>query len=174
MIHREFVLKHLAPWFVSGASSLYVVARARRLSRARASRAPLSDFLMNQSDMILALCGSPVVWYLTRPNRLLRSRNGTGTRGGPPTGQFVSPLHQLRQVFTALMIGTGLLVRKASQGKTAELMTLALRLHQIVREGVGVLATIDDLRLGDLLEADTTAYAAYVANTNNGQQAVRR
>lgn len=142
MLQREIAIEHVAPWLVSGASGLYILARARRLSEAQPSHDPLSHFLRGQSDMILMLCGSQLVWYVTRrrrrrPQRLPRS-NGTWA----PTALA---MHQLRQVFTALIIGTGLLARKASAGKAPGLAGLAQRLHSIARDGARILADLDEL-----------------------------
>ena len=148
MLQRQILVEHVAPWLVSGASGLYVMARTRRLSLARASKAPLTHFLVHQSDVILMLCGSPAVWYFVRRHRR-RSRSEPGDVVFGPTAQAI---HQLRQIFTALQIGTGLLARKISVGKTADLASLALRLNRIVRDGIKILSTMGDPYLPDLVD----------------------
>ena len=151
MLYRRVALEQIAPWLVSGASGFYIVARARRLSRARASRAPLADFLVAQSDMILLLFGSPAVWHFTRQMWQNKRRNGR-TPNSAPRQMPPGPFHQLREVFTALLIGTGLIIRKASAGKTGEVVEVAMRLHKVVHDGIDALATVEDRRLGDLLD----------------------
>jgi hypothetical protein len=155
MVDRQIPLDKVAPWVVSGASGLYIVVRARRLSMAKPNRASLPNFLRDQSDMILMLLGGPMVWHLF--HRLPR-------RGAQGDGRklMLNAFHQLRQVFTALLIGTGLLMRKASEGKTAEVITLAQRLHRIVREGAAVLASVDELRLLDLVDPPGDASDTFI------------
>lgn len=134
MIHRELDIERIVPWLVSGASGLYVLARMRRFSRAEPSADPLPRFLIDQSDVILTLCSSPVVWYLSR-------RRSAGRRLGATS----RALHQLRQVFTAMVIGTGLLARRGRAAKQRELAALAQRLHDIVRDGSYLLSDLDEL-----------------------------
>jgi hypothetical protein len=130
---------------VSGASGLYIVVRARHLSLAQPNQVPLPNFLRDQLDLILMVAGGPMVWHLF--HRL--PRHSAHTEGQQLTP---NPFHQLRQVFTALLLGTGLLMRKLSEGKTAEVVALVQRLHKIARDGVVVLASIDEPRLLDLLD----------------------
>jgi hypothetical protein len=148
MLQRQIPVEHVAPWLVSGASGLYIMARARRLSLARASKAPLSHFLMHQSDVILMLCGSPAVWYFVRRHRRRLRIDARDVAFGP-TAQAI---HQLRQIFTALQIGTGLLARKITAGKTADLASLAQRLNRTVRDGIEILSTMGEPYLPDLVD----------------------
>ena len=140
MISRHISLGPLAPWLVSGAAGCYIMARARQLSRARASRLPWPHFLAQQSDVVLILCGSPAVWHFARrrtmhwPIHLAEGDRDYLTAG---------VAHQLRQVFTVLLVGLGMITRKAAEGKTAELAVLALRLQHITRGGAGILAALD-------------------------------
>src|SRR5689334_11310202 len=112
MIRQNVGLDQVVPWLVSGASGCYILARARKLSRAKASRVPWSRFLARQSDVILMLCGGPAVWHLAKRWRAARQYMSY------PDHERASPLagavHQLRQVFTVLLIGLGLIVRRAS------------------------------------------------------------
>lgn len=147
MLDHQKLLNKIAPWMVSGASGLYIVVRARHLSMAQPNHDPLPNFLRDQLDLLLMVAGGPMVWHLFhRP-----PRRTAHTEGQPST---LNPFHQLRQVFTALLLGTGLLMRKVSEGKTAEVAALVQRLHKIARDGVVVLASIDEPRLLDLLDID--------------------
>jgi hypothetical protein len=160
MLHRQLALDQVAPWLVSGASGCYIVARARRLSRAKASRVPWSRFLLNQSDMILMLFGSPAIWHLTRRRSPIQTamRKGTGDR----ETISASVTHQLRQIFTVLLIGLGLIARRAAEGRPTELIALAHRLQNVVRTGAHVLAVLDDPYSDRLLTAEAVAYNVQV------------
>src|SRR3712207_4969677 len=126
MMPRQLTIQQAAPWLVSSASGLYIMASARNLSLAEASNAKLAHSLVHQSDVVLMLCGCPALWYFTH-NRAARKEALQDAQA--------RAIHQLRQVFTALMIGTGLLARKAAAGKTANLAALARRLNKIAHEG---------------------------------------
>src|SRR4051812_45662440 len=135
-------IEQAAPWLVSSVSGLYIMARARHLSLAEASDAKLVHFLFRQSDVVLILCGCPALWYVTH-NRQARNEILYGAQA--------RALHQLRQVFTALMIGTGLLTRKATAGKTANLAALAQRLNKIAHDGAITLEELGDPYPFDLI-----------------------
>jgi hypothetical protein len=143
MIQRQMSIEQAAPWLVSSVSGLYIMARARHLSLAEASNARLAHFLFRQSDVVLMLCGCPAVWYFTH-GRL-------GRKEALHSAQ-ARAIHQLRQVFTALMIGTGLLARKAAAGKTANLAALARRLNKIAHDGAITLEELGDPYPLDLLD----------------------
>jgi len=136
-------IEQAAPWVVSSVSGLYIMARARHLSLSEASSAKLAHFLFRQSDVVLMLCGCPALWYFAH-NRPARNEMLYGAQA--------RALHQLRQVFTALMIGTGLLARKAAAGKTANLAALARRLNKIAHDGAITLEEFGDAYPPDLLE----------------------
>lgn len=132
---------------VSGGSCLYAIVRARHLSMAEASDAPLAAFLMRQSDMILLLCGGPVVWYVSQ-RRQHASALGSGqvVRGGAARA-----IHHLRQVFAALLLGTEMLERK-SNAEPQTIAALSQRLNLVVREGIGDLALLGEPYPPDLLD----------------------
>src|SRR4051812_48608157 len=132
MISRNIALDQIVPWLFSGASGCYILARVRKLSLAKASRAPWPRFLARHSDVILILCGSPAVWHLARRWRTAQRYVSYPKRAR--TMVLASVNHQLRQVFTVLLIGLGLIVRKAGDGKSAELISLARRLQEIIRD----------------------------------------
>jgi len=119
------------------------MARARHLSLSEASDATLAHFLFRQSDVVLILCGCPALWYVAR------SRH-TGNEA--LHAARARAIHQLRQVLTALMLGTSLLARRASAGKTAHLAALARRLNKIAPDGALKLEQLGDLYPLDLLD----------------------
>jgi hypothetical protein len=118
------------------------MARNRKLSRADPSDASLLRFLAGQSDVILLLCGGPAIWHLARQHRA--KRRGTRSSDGDRATLTTGVSHQLRQVFTVLLLGLGMIARKAGEGKTAELLSLVRRLQQVTRMGAYVLAAIDE------------------------------
>jgi len=143
MVQRQMSIEQAAPWLVSSVSGLYIMARARHLSLSEASDAKLAQFLFRQSDMMLMLCGCPALWYFA-----LRRQHGNEMLYGAQA----RAMHQLRQVFTALMIGTGLLARKAAAEKTANLAMLARRLNKIAHDGAIMLEELGDPYPPDLLD----------------------
>jgi hypothetical protein len=135
IIQRQMSIEQAAPWLVSSVSGLYIIARARHLSLAEASNTKLTHFLFRQSDVVLMLCGCPALWYFI---------HGRTARQEALHDAQARAIHQLRQVFTALMIGTGLLARKAAAGKTANLAALARRLNKIAHDGAVTLEELGD------------------------------
>jgi len=142
MIHRQLPIDQLAPWLVSGASGCYVLARARQLSRAKASRAPWPRFLARQSDVILMLCGSPAVWHFVRRRHaaLRQARAVDDDQAILAAGA----IHRLRQVFTVLLLGLGMIARKAAHSSPADLAALAVRLQNVARTGARILSALDE------------------------------
>jgi len=74
-------------------------------------------------------------------------------------------IHQLRQVFTALMIGTGLLARKAAAGKTTNLVALAQRLNKLAHDGAITLEQLGAPYPPDLIELPTAQRNGAQTNT---------
>jgi hypothetical protein len=136
-------IEQAAPWLVSSVSGLYIMARARHLSLSEASNVKLAHFLFRQSDVVLILCGCPALWHFAR------SRQHAGQE--MLYGAQARAIHQLRQVFTALMIGTGLLARKASASQNANLAALARRLNKISHDGAITLEELGEPYPPDLL-----------------------
>jgi hypothetical protein len=149
VIQRHVTVERAAPLLVSSVSGLYIMARARRLATDQATEAPLLRFLLGQSDVILMLCGSPAVWYVAQRRRLEKRQPGTSEFVRGSTARAV---HQLRQVFTALLLGTELLARKASAGKTGEIGKLARRLNNVVRDGLDALSALGEPYPSDLVD----------------------
>lgn len=135
---RSTQWQKIAPWLCSGASTVYAVARARQLSRSEASTDPLLRFLVQQSDVVMVLCGSTAVWYAVVRRRA--AYDNTPTQPSVVDPQLV---RQLRQVLSALLLGIGLLERRIEQGAYAQLGALAKRLHAVVRQGAIVLDQIE-------------------------------
>jgi hypothetical protein len=154
MVQRQISIEQATPWLVSSVSGLYIMARARHLSRSEASDAKLTHFLFRQSDVVLILCGCPALWYFARKRP---------TEPEVLHGTQARAIHQLRQVFTALMLGTGLLARKAAAGKTANLAALARRLNKIAHDGA---LTLDEL--GDLYPPTVRAQSNSYLGSANG------
>jgi hypothetical protein len=138
MIERNLQIEQIAPWLISGASSCYIVARARQLSQARASSATWVHFLARQSDVILALCSCPAVWHIARRHamKVRPARSAVGDHNGLTAGA----VHQLRQVFTVLLLGLGMVGRRVKDRKTAALIQRMLRM---TRMGANLLSTLD-------------------------------
>ena len=141
MLPRQVSVNQIAPWVVSGVSGCYIVFRNRKLSQATASDAPLLRFLADQSDVILLLCGSPALWHLVQRRTIARhlARNG-GTYHGIVAGAN----HQLRQVFTVLLLGLGMIGRKLDEHKPEEIPALLRRLQQAARTGAYLLAALEE------------------------------
>lgn len=156
MIHEHATIERIVPWVVSGASGLYVVVRTRSLSRAKASSDPLLYFLLNQVDLLLMLCGSPVIWYAANRRR---QRNGQLM-----TEAHLSPeqMHRMRQVFSALLLGIGMLERRLRRNNTTEMAALVQRLHTIVREGIGLLRASETPSAPAALAAENSRYPASI------------
>jgi hypothetical protein len=144
MLEYHFEIEQIAPWLISGASGCYVVVRARQLSRAKASKSTWFRFLAKQSDMLLALCGCPAIWHVARRRAKLRrpGHDASGDRQSLTT----NTVHQLRQVFTVLLLGLGMIARRANDGKTA---ALARRLQRVTRIGASLLNALDEPTAAD-------------------------
>ncbi len=142
------VIKRAAPLVVSSGSCLYAIVRARRLSLDEPSDATLLSFLLSQSDMILLLCGGPVVWYITQR----RQHHHAFGVGEVVHGTAARAIHQLRQVFSALLLGTELLERRSAAIEQKSLVELSRRLNSVTREGIAELAKLGDPYAPDLLD----------------------
>jgi hypothetical protein len=141
------MIKRAVPLMVSSGSCVYAIVRARRLSLGEPSDATLLSFLLHQSDMILLLCGGPVVWYITQRRQ---HRLGPGF-GHVVHGTAARAIHQLRQVFSALLLGTELLERRLTAAEQKSLVELSQRLNAVTREGIAELAKLGEPYAPDLL-----------------------
>ena len=148
MLIQSPVIKRAAPLVVSSGSCLYAIARARRLSLDDASDATLLSFLLRQSDMILILFGGPVVWYVAQR----RQRQVALGVGKVVYGTAARTVHRLRQIFSALLLGTELLERRSAAAEQASLVELSQRLNSVAREGIVELAKLGEPHPPDLLD----------------------
>jgi len=113
------------------------------LSRQPETDAPFHSFLLKITDVVLALGGaSVVIWQLAQHKpRQYTSANGSATQT-TNTSVITRVVHELRQIFTALLLGLGIIKRKADTGDTGAIPGLVKRLNAVVRRGVDVVDTL--------------------------------
>lgn len=152
MIPHMPMIKRAAPLVISGASSIYVVLRARRLSMAEPSDVSLLRFMISQPDLITVLVGVPASWYVTQRRQAAQRRaNGLhNDTAGVAHGAAAQAIHSLRQVFSVLLLGTDLLARKAAKLEQADLEAMARRLKTVIRQGISLLAVLGEPHPPDL------------------------
>jgi hypothetical protein len=140
----HFAPRRVVPYVISGASGAHILARLWRLSRAPARNAPLHQFLARHSDIMLVLCSSYMaVWRLAkRHHQDNLMTNGQYTdRLTPAVRQHT--VHQLRQVFTALLLGLGMISRRLAANKADTIPNLVQRLRSVVAEGIQLVNALD-------------------------------
>jgi len=133
----------VAPYLLSGASEVYILVRLWRLNRRVADDEPAHLFLFKNTDVILVLTGIPVVWHIAQRKKQPRTRahnSDSRKMAQPIIGQVV---HQLRQVFTGLLLGLGLIKRKANNKESIDILRLVDRLQNIVAEGIQAVNKLD-------------------------------
>lgn len=136
MFLQSTTIRRAAPLLISSASGVYVVLRARRLSMADPYEGPLWQFLLEQSDLLTVLAGVPVCWYVVqRRPRVSQGKTDTAPPG-MLRGRAARAAHALRQSFSALLLGTELLARRAAEADQPDLARLAERLNRVVRQGI--------------------------------------
>jgi hypothetical protein len=148
---RQYVTpRRVAPYVIGGATGLHVLARMHRLSRQPATDAPLYSFLLKNSDVVLAMGGaSVVIWQLARrrPRQLSQTAPLTSSNSSaeavPSKSLITGVVHELRQIFTALLLGLGLIRRKANMGDTKAIPDLVKRLNDVVRRGIAVVNVLE-------------------------------
>lgn len=153
MIHRPITPRRVAPYVISGATGVHILLRMHNLSRQPATDAPFYSFLLKNTDVVLALGGaSVVIWQLAqhKPRQqptIVASRTATISM----TKKFViaKVVHELRQIFTALLLGLGLIKRKAHTGDTQAIPGLVLRLNDVVRRGIDAVDVLDSSESAD-------------------------
>ena len=151
MTHLPMTPRSVAPYVIGGATGVHILTRMHRLSRQPELDIPLHLFLLRNSDVLLALSGTSIaIWHLAkyRP-RQQTSGNMTTTDAN---GFAVSPseksliagiVHELRQVFTALLLGLGLIERKADSDNTQAIPAMVRRLMGVVRSGIDAVDVLD-------------------------------
>jgi len=144
MTEQRLVPRQVAPYLVSGATGLHILVRMWRLSRLPASDAPLHAFLLNHADVLIVLGSGPVVvWQVAKRHHLQQLPDGNANAEGSLRTLLAHSAHELRQVFTALLIGLGLIRRKVTTGKTREIPRVVERLLHVVAAGIDVVNVLD-------------------------------
>ena len=153
MAHMHITPRRVAPYIVGGATGAHVLARMRHLSREPATDTPLYFFLLKNTDVLLALGGaSVVIWQLAKhkPRQQATAALSDGsTRSSTNNSRMAEVIHELRQVFTALLIGLGLIDRKADSGNGSAISELVKRLKAVVRRGMGAVEELEPAGLAD-------------------------
>ncbi len=144
MAQARFAPRHVAPYVISGVSGAHILTRLWRSSRAPAHETPLHLFLARHSDVILVLCSSHVVvWRLAKRHHQNSSiTNGQHSDKRTPTAPH-DTVHQLRQVFTALLLGLGMIARRFATNKADTIPNLVRQLRTVVAEGIDLVNALD-------------------------------
>lgn len=166
MLFQSTVIKRAAPLLVSSATSLYIVLRARKLSMADPSSGTFLRFVGEQPDLVTVLVGMPVYWYVVHR----RTQHEQGHQN-VMRGKAAQRVHSLRQAFSALLLGTELLARRADQAKQPELARLARRLSRVVRQGITDLRALGEPYPPDLERIYAAQHRARNDGTNGLNQA---
>jgi hypothetical protein len=144
MTEQRLVPRHVAPYLVGGASSLHIFVRLWLLHRRPASDAPLHVFLLKHTDVLFVLGAAPVVVWRIAKWHPLQPLPDPSTTADPSLRTLIAhTAHELRQVFTALLLGLGLIRRKVMTGKTLEIPSLVRRLQQVVTTGIDAVNGLD-------------------------------
>jgi hypothetical protein len=144
MLRGPTDLRRVAPSVLSGASGLYIIVRVWRLSRAPAQLGSLPRFLFRHADLLGVLCGYPIiVWRLGQQEDLHQPLERFATAATSAATRVSQGVHELRQTFTILMMGLGLIERRARAGQTAEVILMARRLIRILDDGMDVVKSFD-------------------------------
>jgi len=151
MIHLPIAPRRVAPYVISGATGVHVFLRMRHLSRQPATDAPLYFFLLKNTDVLLALGGASVVLW-----QLAKAKPRQGTTGSPSarlpnSSAVIKPnkslvirvAHELRQVFTSLLLGLDLIDRKVETGDMQAISRLVQRLKSVVRRSIAAIEMLE-------------------------------
>lgn len=142
--------QRVAPYVVSGAVGAHVLQRMRKLSQRPATDASLYSFVLRNSDVLLALGGAAVViWHVAKLKAQQRPAASTGGALVRKNTQFLTEIvHDLREVFTALLIGLGLINKKVENDNIEAIPDIVQRLSQVVRNGIRATNRLDDSSAG--------------------------
>ena len=157
--------RHVAPYVIGGATGVHILTRMRRLSKQPASDVPLHFFLLKNTDVVLALGGaSAAIWHLASrkprqrmPHTITLARSTGATATTPDKSLIAGVVHELRQVFTALLLGLGLIRRRAEAGDVQPISGLVKRLDSVVRHGMDA---VDMLELSGSTNGREREYGA--------------
>ncbi len=134
--------RRIAPYLVSGASGVHILARMWRLARTPASTKPLHIFLLRNTDIVVVLIGGPLIHHLAHRNQAGNERsNPDAEQGQQSLIQQIS--HDLRQVFAVLLIGLGIIRRRTLRRQTEQIPQLVERLQRVITEGIQAVNTLD-------------------------------
>ena len=143
MVPLHITPRRVAPYLLGGASGVHILARMWRLSRLPTSKGPLHLFLLKHSDVILVLSSGPVIiWHLAQRQQR-RITDSRPTENNATQTIIPQIVHQLRQVFTALLLGLGVIKRKVTANQIGDIPRLANRLQKIVAEGIQAVNMLD-------------------------------
>jgi hypothetical protein len=113
-----------------------------QLAQLPATDLPLHIFLLNHTDVIIVLSSAPIAWHLTRRQKRRTAYHSLGAN--EPTQTTIPRVaHRLRQVFTVMLLGVGLIKRKASGKGLHEIQRLVEQLRNAVDEGVKAVNELD-------------------------------
>ena len=144
MLRGPSDLRRIAPSVMSGVSGLYIIVRIWRLSRAPAQLGSLPRFLFSHADLLGVLCGYPIiVWRLGQPEDPRQSLERFAAAARSAAIRVSRGVHELRQTFTVLMMGLGLIERRARAGQTAEVILMARRLIRILDDGMDAVKSFE-------------------------------
>ena len=158
MLHLPITPRRVAPYVISGATGVHILARMRYLSRQPALDIPLHFFLLKHTDVLLSLgSASVVIWQLAKhkPRQYITAARSNGAAVNTLNTSVVANIvHELRQTFTALLLGLGLVDRKADTGNTVAIPDLVKRLIAVVRRGMEAVDTLELSESSDGLERE--------------------
>jgi hypothetical protein len=141
MVLPHITPRRAAPYLLQGAYGAHIVARMWRLSKQPPSTKPLYLFLLRQTDIVVVLISMPVVWLIVqrRQQRRVSDRPIDKVIGQPAQ----DTAHQLRQVFTALLLGLGLLRRRIARQQVGNALDMVERLQHVIAEGIQAVDRFD-------------------------------
>jgi hypothetical protein len=151
MHHIPITPRRVAPFVITGATGLHILTRMRRLSRQPAVDIPLHVFLVKHTDVVFSLGGaSVVIWHLAKhkprvlmPESMAEVRWNRFAVNTADKSAIASVVHHLRQVFTALLLGLGLVERKAGEDHSREIPGLVRRLMAVVQSGIDAVDVLE-------------------------------
>ena len=134
--------RQVAPHLLRGAYGAHILARMWRLSKLPPTEAPLHLFLLKHTDIVLILTGGPIVWHIVERRYMGPARHGADSDSVTRLlTQHVA--HQLRQVFTVILLGLGLIKRRSIKNQAEDIPRLVDRLEQVVAEGIQAVNVLD-------------------------------
>ena len=157
MAQLHITPRRVAPYVISGVTGVHILARLRYAATQPANDIPLHFFLLRHADVMLTLSGaSVVIWHLAKHKPRQRATGDTTTSFSTVSvvrtadkSMIEGIVHQLRQVFTALLLGLGLIDRKADADNTTAIHSLVQRLRSVVRQGIDAVNVLAATEVND-------------------------